>query len=427
MINILVEPLVRRRTYLRLLYLLLAFPLGIAYFVGLVTGISTGIGLTIVWVGVPILLGLAIAWRGVARMERRLAILLLGAEIESPPPLIPTGGSIWGRVKALFREAHTWTSLLWLLLRFPLGIAGFVTLITLVSFGLAAIASPFIILFTPWPVELWDNVIVIYTVQGTIPLVAIGAVTLVVTAHVVNGLAWIHSRGAEALLGPSQRERMRQLQQRTAVLEERTELGRELHDSIGHTITVNTLQAGAAQEVFDDNPEFARNVLGDIADSGRRAMDELDRALQVLGEDRPSEREPAPELDQIERLLADARSAGLPVKLQLNGTTAQVPAEMGRSLYRILQEALTNVMRHAGQVETMVALSVEPDHVTLVVDNVAPRLPSSVPERKAGTGRGLVGIRERVALFDGKLLYGPTADAGFSLEVVFPLAVGSSR
>ena len=381
----------------------------------------------IVWVGVPILLGMAIAWRGVARMERQLAISLLGAEIASPAPVIPNGRSIADRVKALFRESHTWTSLLWLMLRFPLGIIDFVLLVTLMSIGLSGIASPFIILFSPFPINLWDDGIVIDSVLGTVPLVVIGVVTLLVTAHVVNGLAWIHSRGAEALLGPSQRERLRELQERAAVLEERTDLSREVHDSIGHTITVNTLQAGAARQVFDDDPEFARNVLGDIEDSGRRALDELDQALDVLRENRPAEREPAPGLDQIEQLLADVRSAGLPVKLQLNGPTAPVPPEMGRSLYRILQEALTNVMRHAGLVETTVAFSVNDDHVTLLVENVASRQPSSAPERTAGPGRRLVGLRERVAIFDGKLVHGPTPAGGFGLQVVLPLAVGSSR
>ena len=168
--NLLFGSLIRRRTYLRLLYLLLAFPLGTAYFVGLVSGISTGLGLVIVWVGVPILLGMAIAWRGVARMERQLAILLLGAEIASPAPVIPNGRSIADRVKALFRESHTWTSLLWLMLRFPLGIIDFVLLVTLMSIGLSGIASPFIILFSPFPINLWDDGIVIDSVLGTVEL-----------------------------------------------------------------------------------------------------------------------------------------------------------------------------------------------------------------------------------------------------------------
>ena len=425
--NTLFGPLFRGRTYMRLVYLLLAFPLGIAYFVFLTTGISLGVGLSIIWVGVPILLGMMIAWRGLARMERWLAISLLGVEIDSPTPVIPVGGSIWDRVEALFREPLTWTSLSWLLLLFPLGIISFVLLVTTVAIGLGGIASPFVIAFTDWPVELWSDTIIIDTVPGTMPLVVIGVVTLVVVGHMVNGLAWLHALGAKAFLGTSKRERLRQLQARTVVLEERAELGRELHDSIGHTITVNTLQAGAAQQVFNDDPEFARNVLGDIADSGRRALDELDRALQVLGEDRQAEREPAPELDQIERLLADARSAGLPVKFEMTGDTDPVPVEMERSLYRILQEALTNVMGHAGLVETTVAITVDPDRVCLRVDNAAPARPTAPLERTNGGGRGLVGIRERVAIFDGKLVYGATAEAGFSLEVVLPLAVGSSR
>jgi signal transduction histidine kinase len=428
MLEAFVEPLFKRRTYTRLLYLLLlAFPLGILYFVILVTGISLGISLLVIWIGVPILLGMAIAVRAAARLERFFAVELLGAEIDPPTPLIPTDSSMLGRMRGLFRDPHTWSSTLWLFVLFPLGILDFVVLVTLVAVGLSALATPFIVLFTPVPIVLWSGLIEIDTLVGTIPLVLIGMAVLLLTAQVVNGLAWIHMRGAELLLGPSRRERLHELEQRTAVLEERTELGREMHDSIGHTITVNTLQAGAARQVFDDDPEFARGVLGDIEESGRRALDELDQTLRVLRDNGKAERRPAPGLDQLEGLVADSRAAGLPLQLRMSGDTATIPLDMGRSIYRILQEGLTNVMRHAGPVETTVTLAVEAGQVRLAVENAAPGQKPELAERTGRAGRGLVGIRERVAIFDGELEYGPTADAGYRLAVTIPSGARAVR
>lgn len=409
----------RKRTYVRALYLLLALPLATAYFAGVIGGLAAGIGLVIVWVGIPILLAVAVGWRAVARFDRSVDIALLDAVIEPTPPALPDGDGVWGRVKALAQEPFTWTSLAWLVVRFPLAIVSFATMMGLVVFAGAGLTAPLTIVFTE-RIELWPGMFLDRPVE-TWPLVLVGLVALLVLPHVVNGWAWVHARGAEKLLNPTARQRALQLQRRTGVLEERTRLARELHDAVGHTITAATLQAGAAGHVFEDDPEFARRALSDIETSGRQALSELDRILGILRDDEPVDREPPPGLDEIDGLVDDARGAGLTIDWTLTGSPDIVPDEQGRALYRILQEALTNVMKHAGPVETTVTLAIGADAVLVRVDNAAPAEPRSEQEPVPGSQRGLVGIEERVGAYGGRLEHHPTSEGGYQVEVVLPL------
>jgi signal transduction histidine kinase len=414
----------RKSTYVRLFYLLLALPLATAYLVGVVVGLAAGIALVSAWVGIPILLAVAVGWRAVARFERSVDIALLDAAIEPTPPALPDGASIWGRVKALAREPFTWTSLVWLVARFPLAIASFVTVVVVAGFAAAGLTAPLTIVFTE-RIELWSGMFLDRPVE-TWPLVVAGLVALVAFPHVVDGWAWVHARGAEKLLNPTARQRALQLQRRTTVLEERTRLAQELHDAVGHTITAVTVQAGAAGHVFDDDPEFARRALGDIETSGRRALGELDRILGILRDDESADRQPAPGLDEIKTLIDDARGAGLTIDLTLTGSPDMVPNEQGRALYRILQEALTNVMKHAGPVETTVTLAIGADAVVLRVNNAAPSEPRTTQEPVPGSQRGLIGVEERVAAYRGTLEHHPTSEGGYQVEVVLPLPAPSS-
>ena len=147
-----------KQTYLNLIYLLLAFPLGIAYFVISVTGLSVGVGLLIVWVGLLVLLALFAGWWGLAALERLLAIHLLGEEIAPMVNPIMTKGGLWERTKAHFANSVTWKSALYLMLKFPLGIASFVATVTAVSVCTALIFAPFVyqsgdISFFAWRID----------------------------------------------------------------------------------------------------------------------------------------------------------------------------------------------------------------------------------------------------------------------------------
>ena len=133
-----------KQTYWNITYLLLAFPLGIAYFVLSVTGLSVGFGLLIMWVGLFVLLGLFAGWWGLANLERLLAVYLLGEDIEPLATPITAKGTLWERTKAHFTNQLTWKSALYLLLKFPIGIASFVSVVTAVSISAALIFAPFI-------------------------------------------------------------------------------------------------------------------------------------------------------------------------------------------------------------------------------------------------------------------------------------------
>lgn len=201
---------------------------------------------------------------------------------------------------------------------------------------------------------------------------------------------------AGRLLGPSAAERLTVLEARTEQLLERTRIARELHDSIGHALTVAVVQAGAARAAKD--PEFTDRALAAIEETGRAALEDLDRVLLVLRESaqRPSQR---PTLGEADRLLESARASGSTVDAQLIGPLEQLPGPVSQEGYRILQEALTNVLRHCGPVQVRVRIGMVADRLDLEVTNPLPDRPTVM----AGSGSGLRGMRERAALLGGEV------------------------
>ncbi|MEW2257235.1 histidine kinase [Streptomyces sp. NPDC047869] len=215
----------------------------------------------------------------------------------------------------------------------------------------------------------------------------------------VVGLGELITVCARRLLGPSAAERLAALEERTERLLERTRIARELHDSIGHALTVAVVQAGAARAAGD--PEFTDRALEAIEETGRAALDDLERVLGVLREsERPASARPT--LADADRLLESARASGAKVEAEVTGPVASVPGPVSREGYRILQEALTNVLRHAGAVPVRVRLSVRADALTLEVRSPLPAGPPGT-----GRGSGLRGIRERAALLGGSARTGP--------------------
>ncbi|MER6469143.1 sensor histidine kinase [Streptomyces collinus] len=204
---------------------------------------------------------------------------------------------------------------------------------------------------------------------------------------------------ARRLLGPSAAERLAALEERTEQLLERTRIARELHDSIGHALTVAVVQAGAARAAGD--PEFTGRALVAIEETGRAALEDLERVLGVLREsERPASSRPT--LADADRLLDSARASGAKVDAELSGPVAAVPGPVSREGYRILQEALTNVLRHAGAVPVRVRVAVGDGTLVLEVRN-----PLESAAAAPGRGSGLRGIRERAALLGGDALTGP--------------------
>ncbi|MFJ3672607.1 sensor histidine kinase [Streptomyces sp. NPDC090106] len=214
------------------------------------------------------------------------------------------------------------------------------------------------------------------------------------------------------LLGPSAAERLTALEERTEQLLERNRIARELHDSIGHALTVAVVQAGAARAAAD--PAFTDRALIAIEETGRAALEDLERVLGVLRESgRPVGSRPT--LADADRLLESARASGAKVDVETTGPLDTVPGPVSREGYRILQESLTNVLRHAGAVPVTVRIAVDGGGLGLEVRNpLTARIPGP------GRGSGLRGIRERAALLGGRAHTGP--DRGdWQVRVDLPL------
>ncbi|WP_069884900.1 sensor histidine kinase [Streptomyces luteocolor] len=235
-------------------------------------------------------------------------------------------------------------------------------------------------------------------------------VVLALAVAVGHGMAW----AARRLLGPSPAERLAALEERTEQLLERNRIARELHDSIGHALTVAVVQAGAARAAAD--PEFTDRALEAVEETGRAALDDLERVLRILREDG----EPAgerPTLTDTERLLASARASGAEVDAEVTGPLERIPGPVSREGYRMLQEALTNVLRHSGPVPVRLRVAVDDARLVMNVRNAL--TPSTSPHTGRG-GSGLRGIRERAALLGGRATTGPH-DEAWQVHVELPL------
>ncbi|GIH97892.1 sensor histidine kinase [Planobispora siamensis] len=291
-------------------------------------------------------------------------------------------------------------------------------------------------------------------------------VTLLLLVHAVSGAGTLLARLAPALLGPSPADRLAVLEERTRRLAERNRLARELHDSVGHALSVVTLQAGAAGKVLERDPQAARAALTAIEESARAALEDLDHVLGVLRaqdddrrtrdgrrvqavDRRPHDRQAGDRRPRDGHALDDrhvydsghthddehARDdgehspAGLPTRtladlpglLRVTGAEAEisgdldaVPALVSREAYRIAQEALTNAVRHGGR-PVRLAAAVREGHLALEVRNPVQGRP-----RGPGTGRGVAGMRERVALLGGRFEAG-TEGGQWQVTVRLPL------
>jgi len=221
-------------------------------------------------------------------------------------------------------------------------------------------------------------------------------------------------------------ERERDHLARIAVGEERATIARELHDIVAHSMAVMIVQADGASYALDGDPEQARVAIKQVASTGREALDDMRRLVEVLrGATPPTEELDAADrrrigLDQLPALVERARSAGLTVTLNEHGSRERVPAAVELTVYRIAQEALTNVLRHGGPPTAVtLALTYEPDAVEIeVVDDGSGRLTSAIPSQTAG--HGLIGMRERVAIHNGTFTAGPRLGGGWRVQARVP-------
>jgi signal transduction histidine kinase len=256
-------------------------------------------------------------------------------------------------------------------------------------------------------------------VNNLLPHAALIAVALL--------LGWL-VRSRRLLAGQSQ-ERLRLVteeHEREAarqVAQERLRVAREVHDTVSHALATVTVQSGAALQVLDEHPDQAREALRAIRSTGSAALDEMRATLGVLrqGDEGSAVSDRAAGLDRLPALLAAVRAAGLAVAVRTEGTPVPLPSTVDHSGYRILQEALTNVLRHAGpDASATVHIGYRSDAVTLEVLDDGPAAAAA-----ATGGHGLAGMRERAATLGGQLQAGPGPDGGYRVHAVLPLRSGA--
>jgi signal transduction histidine kinase len=203
----------------------------------------------------------------------------------------------------------------------------------------------------------------------------------------------------------------------SAAEEERRRIARELHDIVSHGLGVMVLQAGAADQVLERDPARAREALASIRAVGQEAIGEMGMLLGLIRGEDAAGREPQPSLADVGALVSRMREAGLAVELEVAGERRPLPAAVELSAYRIVQEGLTNALKHAGSARARVRLHYRPDDLLVEVADDGTGAAGAPPS----TRRGLAGIGERVAVFGGRLEAGPRPDGGWTLRAAFPL------
>jgi signal transduction histidine kinase len=208
---------------------------------------------------------------------------------------------------------------------------------------------------------------------------------------------------------------------RAAVTEERTRIARELHDVVAHSVSTMVLQAAGARQVLRTHATEAEEALCSVEATGRQALQELRRLLGILRTDEEPRLDPQPGVADLELLVRQLKEAGLPVELTVVGQPLLLSPGIDLVAFRIVQEALTNVVKHAGRVKTAVTVSFGSDSLELMVHND----PGAKVATGGDRGHGLIGMRERVALYGGSVRLAPDIDGGYTVQASLPIEAGT--
>jgi signal transduction histidine kinase len=210
-----------------------------------------------------------------------------------------------------------------------------------------------------------------------------------------------------------------------AVAQERARIARELHDLVAHSMSVIVIQAQGAQRAIDTAPAQATEAMRSVETAARSGLAEMRRLLGLLTPDTAAGTSPQPNLHQLPDLIAQLEAAGMPVDLRIEGTVRTLPAGLELAGYRVVQEAMTNALKHAGPVPVDVRLSYQGDCLDIeVTDEGPPQLAS--PSITPAGGHGLVGMRERVALYGGTVQAGSRPGGGYTVHARLPITGGTS-
>jgi signal transduction histidine kinase len=266
------------------------------------------------------------------------------------------------------------------------------------------------------------GVVVIVAFGGVIPAVPtfIAPFAVLFAFWTVGALMRQSRAKADALAERARRvETEQRLSLAVAQAEERARIARELHDVVAHSVSLMVVQAGAARQVVERTPDRAIGALEAVGETGRRAMQELRTILGVLG-DSAGDRDPQPTLADVGAIVETIKEAGLPVSLEVRGTARVLTAGLELAGYRVIQEALTNALRHSRFAPTHVVVEFRPHEVMIEV------LCDGPATRSGSSGRGIAGMKERVGLVGGRLEVGPGVDRGFNVRAWLPFDLESA-
>jgi signal transduction histidine kinase len=257
-----------------------------------------------------------------------------------------------------------------------------------------------------------------------VALAALGGLAVAAGAASRNRRAYLAEVEARARHAETERE----AEAARRVTEERLRIARDLHDAVGHHLALVYVQARVASHVLTDPPAQAREALGHIRDASKTALGELSATIGLLRQpgEQAAPTDPVVGLAGVHQLLAAFRRSGLAIAEQVDGPARAIPVAADLTAYRVIQESLTNVCKHAGPTTVAVRLTYEPDALRILVDNTAPARPPGPDTGPAGAGHGLVGMRERVTALGGYLHAGPRPDGGYRVAAVLPLVAGSA-
>jgi len=273
-----------------------------------------------------------------------------------------------------------------------------------------------------------SGILVAFTVLGVLTQTNVDPSTIVVVAAVtvfpyLLGREVYQRRTRTATLERRAEELEERQQQRAeeAVRRERSRIARELHDVVAHEMTVMTIQAAAARRMFERDPDKAERALGNVEQSGHAALDEMRRLLGVLRtDDKEASRRPQPGLAALDELVGHMQDAGLHVDLSIDGAPQALAAGIDLNVYRIIQESLTNALKHGGpHTNAVVKIAFQP--TSLAVEVVDDGRGASALATGNGSGQGHVGMRERTSMLDGELTIGPRIGGGYRVAARIPL------
>jgi signal transduction histidine kinase len=422
----------RGSTWKACAYFCLTFFTSALWFTVIATMLVLGVVLLIVGIGLPILVATIATARWLGGLDRRIANALLGAGVEAPPPASANprvveraeGTSWWAHTTAMLADAPGWRHVAWLAvapITMTIGFTAVILAITVaVSTVLAVGTGAFALIVRP---ESWETD-VSSTTATTLAwaLIAGGVLAALLSPALfwaVRGMGATARGSARWALGPSRADELAAATARAERAEAQVRIDQELHDSIGHMITMTVVQAGAAAHVFESDPDFAREALKNIEERGRSAMGDLDRIIASI--QGSASTAPLMGADAVDALVADTRAAGVEIAAELDwgaGGVAEVPDSIGRAVYSTVREALTNAVRHAPGAPVTLAVRREGDDLRVRASNPAP---TSGGKKSREGGRGLAGMRDRIELLGGAVKTGTRAGV-FTVDARIPLA-----